>query len=50
MARHIKTSIRREGYLAYYGPLSLLYLLGFWALGLIFGFAWVQYGLGEHSS
>jgi Ion channel len=48
VARHIKTSSRREGYLAYYGPLSLLYLLGFWALGLIFGFALVQYGLGEH--
>jgi hypothetical protein len=26
----------------------LLFLLGFWALGLIFGFASVQYGLGEH--
>lgn len=48
VARHIKSISRREGFLAYYGPLSLLYLLGFWALGLIFGFACVQYGLGEH--
>jgi hypothetical protein len=48
VARHIKSSSRREGFLAYYGPLSLLFLLGFWALGLIFGFACVQYGLGEH--
>jgi hypothetical protein len=47
-ARHIKSNSRREGFLAYYGPLSLLFLLGFWALGLIFGFACVQYGLGEH--
>ncbi len=47
-ARHIQKSSRREGFLAYYGPLSLLFLLGFWALGLIFGFASVQYGLGEH--
>jgi hypothetical protein len=47
-ARHIKSTSRREGFLAYYGPLSLLFLLGFWALGLIFGFACVQYGLGEH--
>src|ERR1019366_7063606 len=31
-----------------FGPLSLFPLLGFWALGLIFGFACVQYGLGEH--
>jgi hypothetical protein len=45
---HIKSASRREGFLAYYGPLSLLFLLGFWALGLIFGFACGQYGLGEH--
>jgi Ion channel len=48
LARHIKTANRREGFLAYFGPLSLLLLLGFWAVGLIFGFACVQYGLGEH--
>ena len=47
---HIKSPNRREGFLAYYGPLSLIVLLGFWALGLIFGFACVQYGLGEHVS
>src|SRR4030088_1917710 len=45
---HIKSVNRREGFLAYYGPLSLIVLLGFWAVGLIFGFACVQYGLGEH--
>jgi Ion channel len=48
IARHIKSQRRRDGFLAYYGPLSLIPLLGFWALGLIFGFACVQYGLGEH--
>jgi len=48
VGRHIKSANRREGFLAYYGPLSLFPLLGFWALGLIFGFACVQYGLGEH--
>jgi hypothetical protein len=48
--QHIKTANRREGFLAYYGPLSLIVLLGFWAAGLIFGFACVQYGLGEHVS
>jgi hypothetical protein len=48
IASHIKTGSRREGFLAYYGPLSLIFLLGFWALGLIFGFACVQYGVGEH--
>jgi len=48
IGRHIKSTNRREGFLAYFGPLSLFPLLGFWALGLIFGFACVQYGLGEH--
>ena len=48
MAEHFKTPSRREGFLAYYGPLSLIQLMGYWAIGLIFGFAFVQYGLGEH--
>jgi len=48
IAMHIKRTNRREGFLAYFGPLSLILLLGFWAGGLIFGFACVQYGLGEH--
>src|SRR5271169_1580545 len=48
VGRHIKSANRREGFLAYFGPLSLFPLLGFWAIGLIFGFACVQYGLGEH--
>jgi len=48
IARHIRSASRREGFLAYFGPLSLIPLLGFWAVGLIFGFACVQYGLGEH--
>jgi hypothetical protein len=46
----IKSPNRRETFLAYYGPLSLIVLLGFWAMALIFGFACVQYGLGEHVS
>jgi len=50
VGQHIKSPNRREGFLAYFGPLSLIVLLGFWAVGLIFGFAFVQYGLGEHLS
>jgi hypothetical protein len=46
----IKSSNRREGFLAYFGPLSLIVLLFFWAGGLIFGFACMQYGFGEHVS
>jgi hypothetical protein len=30
---------RREAYFSFYGPLSLLILVGLWALGLMFGFA-----------
>jgi ion channel len=48
LAQHIKSANRREGFLAYFGPLSLILLLGIWAVVLIFGFACVQYGLGEH--
>src|ERR1700720_893005 len=48
VGQHIKSANRREGFLAYFGPLAIFPLLGFWALGLIFGFACVQYGLGEH--
>ena len=47
---HIKSGNRRETFLAYYGPLSLIVLLGCWAIGLIFGFACIHYGLGEHVS
>lgn len=39
---------RRENFLGYFGPLSLIFLLGVWAMGLIFGFAVVQFGVGEH--
>jgi hypothetical protein len=48
IARRIKTSSRQQNFLGYFGPLSLILLLGFWAAGLIFGFAVVQYGIGGH--
>jgi hypothetical protein len=37
---------RRDALLSYYGPLSLLFLLAFWALSLILGFALINYGDG----
>lgn len=37
----------REALLGYYGPLSLLVLIGVWASGLILGFALMQYGAGS---
>jgi len=45
---HIQTPGRRENFLGYFGPLSLIFLLMLWATGLIFGFALLQYGAGEH--
>jgi hypothetical protein len=45
---HIKSPSQRENFLGYFGPLSLLWLLGLWAVTLIFGFALLQYGAGEH--
>ena len=47
-AQHIRKSSRRENFLGYFGPLSLIVLLGIWLVSLICGFALVQYGLGEH--
>lgn len=38
---------RRETLLGYYGPLSLLVLVGVWAVGLVFGFGLMQYGAGS---
>ena len=45
---HVKSPSRRENFLAYFGPLSLIFLLALWAVGLIIGFALLQYGAGEH--
>ncbi len=48
IARRIPGQSRRENFLGYFGPLSLIFLLILWAAGLIFGFALLQYGAGEH--
>ncbi|MHB8644308.1 MAG: potassium channel family protein [Thermomicrobiales bacterium] len=39
---------RWDTYLSLYGPLSLLVLLGVWAIGLILGFGILQWGCGSH--
>src|SRR5579871_2741555 len=38
---------RRENFLGIYGPLSLIFLLFIWAIGIIFGFALLQWALGS---
>ena len=45
---HIKSPSRRENFLGYFGPLSLIFLLMFWVFGLILGFALLQHGVGDH--
>jgi hypothetical protein len=47
VARRIRSGKRRESLLGYFGPLSLLLLLGVWAMGLIVGFGLVQRALGS---
>ena len=47
MARRITSSRRRESFLSFYGPLSLIMLLSLWALGLILGFAALHWSLGS---
>lgn len=48
ISRLIRKHSWRENFLGYFGPLSLILLLAVWAFSLIFGFALLQYGLGEH--
>lgn len=47
LLRWISSGKRRETYLSFYGPLSLLLLLMVWATGLIFGFALLHWANGS---
>lgn len=47
VALRIPPGNRRENYLSFYGPLSLLLLLGVWAVSLIVGFGLLQWALGS---
>jgi hypothetical protein len=48
IAGRIRTPSRQQNFLGYFGPLSLIMLLAFWAATLICGFALLQYGIGGH--
>jgi len=37
----------REALLGFFGPISLLLLIGVWAVGLVFGFGLMQFGTGS---
>ena len=45
-ARRVSPDSRRELFLSFYGPVSLLFLLSLWAAGLILGFACLHRSLG----
>ena len=38
---------QKETFLGYYGPISLLFLIGVWAVGLVISFGMMQYGAGS---
>jgi ion channel len=46
LARSRTEKRKRDAMLSYYGPLSLLMLLAFWAATMVFGFALIDYGDG----
>jgi Ion channel len=48
-ARLIRRKRPREAFVSAYGPMSLLLLLGVWALGLIAGFALIDWAMGDES-
>jgi hypothetical protein len=48
IAAHIRILSWQQNFLGYFGPLSLIMLLAFWAVSLILGFALLQYGIGGH--
>jgi Ion channel len=47
LASLFRANKKRETLLGYYGPISLLVLIGVWAVGLVLGFGLMQYGAGS---
>lgn len=46
-ARRVRAGARREAFLSFYAPLSLLLLLALWAAALVVGFGLLQYANGS---
>src|SRR5262245_4489002 len=46
IARGVRSTSRREGWLGHFAPLSVLLLLALWATGLIVAFAMIHYAVG----
>src|SRR5215210_196280 len=47
LARRVPAGKKRDRYLAFYGPLSLILLLFVWAVALLVAFGLVQWGVGS---
>src|SRR5213594_1143498 len=50
IARSINNNKRREKFLSFYGPLSLLMLLAVWAVSIVFAMAMIQWAIGSDIS
>jgi hypothetical protein len=46
LGRHLSSGKRREAFLSWFGPLSMLTLFATWAIGLILGFGLLHWSLG----
>ncbi len=47
VANLVSSRKRKETFLGFYGPISLLFLVGVWAVGLVISFGMMQYGAGS---
>ena len=47
LTQRLTSGKQREKYLGLFGPLSLIFLLSFWAAGVIFGYAIISWSLDE---
>ena len=47
LTKRLTSAKQREKYLGLFGPLSLIFLLAFWAAGVIFGYAIISWSLDE---
>jgi hypothetical protein len=47
VAKLLPTKKRKETFFGFYGPISLLFLIGVWAVGLVISFGMMQFGAGS---
>lgn len=47
VANILPSNKRKESFLGFYGPISLLFLIGIWAVGLVISFGMMQFGAGS---